>query len=254
MRHEDPPCGRLGAGRRPSRASARRRTSTRCSWPGWSTAAPSAASARRASSSRPKACSTRIRAPTREEVRDVVPEAPQRLPLHRLQADRGRGHGRRQGAARRDDAWKSSPSSCPPTDASGTRLPPAHRRWPRSPAPATTAHDLALQMPPDTLQLALVQAKVSHANILGIDTSEAEKMPGVHKVVTHKDVKGKNRITGLITFPSNKGDGWDRPDPLRQQGLPVRRRHRHRLRRHRGARRAPRPTRSRWSWRCCPPT
>ncbi|NLJ26544.1 MAG: molybdopterin-dependent oxidoreductase [Deltaproteobacteria bacterium] len=71
--------------------------------------------------------------------------------------------------------------------------------------------DLGLKLPPDTLQLALVQAKVSHANILSIDTSEAEKMPGVYKVVTHKDVKGKNRITGLITFPTNKGDGWDRP-------------------------------------------
>ncbi len=71
--------------------------------------------------------------------------------------------------------------------------------------------DLGLKLPPETLQMALVQAKVSHANILSIDTSEAEKMPGVHKVVTHKDVKGKNRITGLITFPTNKGDGWDRP-------------------------------------------
>lgn len=71
--------------------------------------------------------------------------------------------------------------------------------------------DVALQMPTGTLRLALVQAEVSHANIKGIDTSEAEKMPGVYKVVTHKDVKGKNRISGLITFPTNKGDGWDRP-------------------------------------------
>ncbi len=71
--------------------------------------------------------------------------------------------------------------------------------------------DLGLKMPEGTLHLALVQAKVSHANIKGIDTSAAEKMPGVFKVVTHKDVKGKNRITGLITFPTNKGDGWDRP-------------------------------------------
>jgi len=71
--------------------------------------------------------------------------------------------------------------------------------------------DLGIKMPAGTLQLALVQAQVSHANIRGIDTSEAEKMPGVFKVVTHKDVKGKNRITGLITFPTNKGDGWDRP-------------------------------------------
>ncbi len=71
--------------------------------------------------------------------------------------------------------------------------------------------DVGAKMPAGTLRLALVQAKVSHAKILSIDTSEAEKMPGVEKVVTHKDVKGKNRITGLITFPTNKGDGWDRP-------------------------------------------
>ena len=71
--------------------------------------------------------------------------------------------------------------------------------------------DLALKMPSDTLALALVQAEVSHANIKSIDTSEAENMPGVFKVITHRDIKGKNRITGLITFPTNKGDGWDRP-------------------------------------------
>lgn len=71
--------------------------------------------------------------------------------------------------------------------------------------------DVGLKMPSGTLRLALVQAKTSHAKILSIDTSAAEKMPGVFKVITHKDVKGKNRITGLITFPTNKGDGWDRP-------------------------------------------
>ncbi len=71
--------------------------------------------------------------------------------------------------------------------------------------------DVALQMPEGTLRLALVQAEVSHANIKGIDYSAAEKMPGVYKIITHKDVKGKNRISGLITFPTNKGDGWDRP-------------------------------------------
>jgi aldehyde oxidoreductase len=71
--------------------------------------------------------------------------------------------------------------------------------------------DLGVKMPEGTLFMALVQATVSHANIKGIDTSAALKMPGVHSVLTHKDVKGKNRITGLITFPTNKGDGWDRP-------------------------------------------
>jgi len=71
--------------------------------------------------------------------------------------------------------------------------------------------DLGLKLPEDTLHLALVQAKVSHASIKKIDTSEAGLMPGVHSILTHKDIKGKNRITGLITFPTNKGDGWDRP-------------------------------------------
>ncbi len=101
------------------------------------------------------------------------------------------------------------------------KLPADGKIWGGSyPRPTATAkvtgtidfgQDLGLKMPAGTLQLALVQAKVSHANILSIDTSEAEKMPGVYKVITHKDVKGKNRITGLITFPTNKGDGWDRP-------------------------------------------
>ncbi|CCO22720.1 molybdopterin-dependent aldehyde oxidoreductase [Maridesulfovibrio hydrothermalis] len=71
--------------------------------------------------------------------------------------------------------------------------------------------DLGLKMPEGTLKCALVQAEISHANVISIDTSEAEKMEGVEKVVTYKDIKGKNRITGLITFPTNKGDGWDRP-------------------------------------------
>ena len=75
--------------------------------------------------------------------------------------------------------------------------------------------DEALKMPADTLRLALVQAEVSHANIKGIDTSEAEKMPGVYKIITGKDVVaagGKNRINGLVMLPlNNKCDGWDRP-------------------------------------------
>jgi aldehyde oxidoreductase len=101
------------------------------------------------------------------------------------------------------------------------KLPPDGRLWgSKYPRPSAYAKvtgtldygaDLGLKLPYNTLRLALVQAEVSHANIISIDTSEAEKMSGVHKVVTHKDVKGKNRISGLITFPTNKGDGWDRP-------------------------------------------
>ncbi len=71
--------------------------------------------------------------------------------------------------------------------------------------------DQGVLMPEGSLHLALVQAEISHGKIISIDTSEAETMPGVERVLTHRDVKGKNRISGLITFPSNKGDGWDRP-------------------------------------------
>jgi aldehyde oxidoreductase len=71
--------------------------------------------------------------------------------------------------------------------------------------------DLGLKLPKDTLHLALVQSTLSHANIISIDTSVAETMPGVVKVMTHKDIKGSNRSFGLIIFPWNKGDGYDRP-------------------------------------------
>ncbi len=101
------------------------------------------------------------------------------------------------------------------------KIPEDGRIWgSKYPRPSATAKvtgtcdfgaDLGIKMPEETLKLALVQAQISHANIKDIDVSAAEKMPGVYKVVTHRDIRGKNRITGLITFPSNKGDGWDRP-------------------------------------------
>lgn len=71
--------------------------------------------------------------------------------------------------------------------------------------------DLSLKMPKDTLHMALVQATVSHARILSVDTAEAEQMPGVHSVLTAKDVKGGNRIYGMVFLPWSKADGFDRP-------------------------------------------
>ena len=71
--------------------------------------------------------------------------------------------------------------------------------------------DLGLKLPKDALHLALAQARISHGKILSIDTSEADKMPGVARVLTYKDVKGNNRIFGLVNMPTNKGDGMDRP-------------------------------------------
>jgi aldehyde oxidoreductase len=70
--------------------------------------------------------------------------------------------------------------------------------------------DLGLKLPPGTLHIAMVQAEVSHALIKSVDTSAAETMPGVVKVVTAKDIKGTNAIGGL-NAPDNIGDTWDRP-------------------------------------------
>lgn len=50
--------------------------------------------------------------------------------------------------------------------------------------------DQELFMPAETLHVALVQPKIAHhAKILKIDSSEAEKIPGVVKVITHVDIK-----------------------------------------------------------------
>jgi len=55
--------------------------------------------------------------------------------------------------------------------------------------------DIELKMPESVLHVVMVQPKVAHhAKILKIHTEEAEKMPGVYKVITSKDVKGSNRL------------------------------------------------------------
>lgn len=54
--------------------------------------------------------------------------------------------------------------------------------------------DLAMKMPGEVLKLAITWSEKRHANILDIDTSEAEAMPGVVKVMTAADIKGTNDI------------------------------------------------------------
>ncbi|MGI6492014.1 MAG: molybdopterin-dependent aldehyde oxidoreductase [Pelotomaculum sp.] len=70
--------------------------------------------------------------------------------------------------------------------------------------------DIGMKMP-GALHLAVVLPGVSHAKLLSIDTSEAEKMPGVEKVITYKDVKGNNRINWPCGHILSKADGFDRP-------------------------------------------
>jgi aldehyde oxidoreductase len=49
-------------------------------------------------------------------------------------------------------------------------------------------------LPPDALELAVVRSTVPHAIIKSIDTSAAEKMPGVVGFVRASDIKGTNRL------------------------------------------------------------
>lgn len=49
-------------------------------------------------------------------------------------------------------------------------------------------------LPDDALELAVVRSTERHANIISIDTSAAEKMPGVVGILRAKDIKGTNRL------------------------------------------------------------
>jgi len=58
--------------------------------------------------------------------------------------------------------------------------------------------DISQKMPEGTLHAALVQPKVyHHAKVLGIDASEAERMPGFIRLITAKDIKGTNRLAAF---------------------------------------------------------
>ncbi len=67
--------------------------------------------------------------------------------------------------------------------------------------------DLKLKMPEGTIHLAVVLSEVHHAKIISIDTEEAEKMPGVIKIMTAKDVKGTNSLPIPQIHPRMKANG-----------------------------------------------
>ncbi len=65
--------------------------------------------------------------------------------------------------------------------------------------------DIELKMPAATLHVAMAQPKITHhARLLKINTEDAEKMPGVYKVITAEDVKkigGSNRLAWYTFTP-----------------------------------------------------
>ena len=71
--------------------------------------------------------------------------------------------------------------------------------------------DINVKLPDGVLHLAVVLARVNHANIKGIDFSEAEKVPGFVQGITHKDVKGTNRIMFPSGLARSTANGFERP-------------------------------------------
>jgi len=63
-----------------------------------------------------------------------------------------------------------------------------------------TEADLQLKLPEGTLYASLVCPAETKANVFSIDVSEAEKQPGVFKVITCKDVTGTNRVSSTETI------------------------------------------------------
>ncbi|MBQ4369386.1 MAG: molybdopterin-dependent oxidoreductase [Oscillospiraceae bacterium] len=87
----------------------------------------------------------------------------------------------------------------------------------RHPRPAALAkvlgladygNDIELKAPEGMVHLAVVLSDAIHAKIISIDTSEAEKMPGVIRVFTAKDVPGGNDLEGPAIVPRQKGKGY----------------------------------------------
>ncbi len=68
----------------------------------------------------------------------------------------------------------------------------------------------------DMLVAKIVRAPCPHARILSIETSKAESLPGVHAVVTHKDVRGSNAF-GIVIQDQPAMCG----DVVRYEGDPV---------------------------------
>jgi aldehyde oxidoreductase len=67
--------------------------------------------------------------------------------------------------------------------------------------------DIKLKMPAGTAHLVPILSEVTHAKIKSIDISEAEKMPGVVKVLLAADVPGTNNIDFPAVIPRTKGKG-----------------------------------------------
>ncbi|MDR3225357.1 MAG: molybdopterin-dependent oxidoreductase [Clostridiales Family XIII bacterium] len=67
--------------------------------------------------------------------------------------------------------------------------------------------DVKLKMPAGTVHLVPVISEVTHAKINKIDIAEAEKIPGVIKIILAEDITGPNNIDFPAVIPRQKGNG-----------------------------------------------
>ena len=88
--------------------------------------------------------------------------------------------------------------------------------------------DIALRMPPDTLRLALVQAKVSHANIKSYRHHRSREDAGRREGHHLEGREGQERHHRPDHLPDQQGRRLGPPDPVQGEGVPVRRRDRDR--------------------------
>lgn len=88
---------------------------------------------------------------------------------------------------------ETKPDTVRPTQAQGTKG-VSHPRPSAMAKACGTALFTADYLIQGALELAVLRSEIPHARIVSIDTSEAEKMPGVSGVITAADIKGSNII------------------------------------------------------------
>src|SRR5206468_3064620 len=111
-----------------------------------------------------------------------------RLPLHRLREDRRRRRGGRDRRGVRPHGDRPEPrhDECGRCEvkAVGARL-PRYDGVAHVTGRTVFVDDVRV---PGTLYLKALRSPVHHADLIGLDTGPAERMKGVHAVVTHEDV------------------------------------------------------------------
>ena len=143
------------------------------------------------------------------------------LPLHRLPAHR-RGDPRRGRKERHEHAEQDPNAAKVARDTGGAdepragsaRASTASRTRASSAARAATSTTSSC---PGMLHAAVVRSPHAHARIVSIDTSKAEALPGVVRVVTGRTRRSTRPAAGLRRRADRPGHDRDREGPLRRR-------------------------------------